>query len=101
MVQWLRMQVLGMEVSGSNSGSKARSKVFFSTFFAPFLPRGDYRVSRSRDFTLAWFLLYNFVAVTLLLFKLSKGIATMTSLSIPPIFKLFLYSVYPVAMTEV
>ena len=28
MVQWLRMQVLGMEVSGSNSG-----KVLFSTFF--------------------------------------------------------------------
>ena len=28
MVQWLRMQVLGMEVPGSNSGK------FFSTFFA-------------------------------------------------------------------
>ena len=31
MVQWLRMQVLGMEVPGSNSG-----KLFFSTFFAHF-----------------------------------------------------------------
>ena len=29
MVQWLRMQVLGMEVPGSNYG-----KFFFSTFFA-------------------------------------------------------------------
>ena len=29
MVQWLRMQVLGMEVPGSNSG-----KLFFSAFFA-------------------------------------------------------------------
>ena len=29
MVQWLRMQVLGMEVPGSNSG-----KCFFLTFFA-------------------------------------------------------------------
>ena len=28
MVQWLRMQMLGMEVPGSNSG------MFFSTFFA-------------------------------------------------------------------
>ena len=28
MIQWLRMQVLGMEVPGSNSGK------FFSTFFA-------------------------------------------------------------------
>ena len=30
MVQWLRMQVLGMEVPGSNSGN------FFPTFFAHF-----------------------------------------------------------------
>ena len=30
MVQWLRMQVLGMEVPGSNSGKL----FFFSTFFA-------------------------------------------------------------------
>ena len=29
MVQWLRMQVLGIEVPGSNSG-----KLFFLTFFA-------------------------------------------------------------------
>ena len=27
-------------------------------------------ISQSRDFTLVWFLLYNIVAVTLLLFKL-------------------------------
>ena len=32
MVQWLRMQVLGMEVPGSNSGEF----VFFPTFFAHF-----------------------------------------------------------------
>ena len=50
MVQWLKMQVLGMEVPGSNSG-----KFFFDIFYTPFLPRGDYsiRVSRSRNFTLA------------------------------------------------
>ena len=49
-VQWLRMQVLGMEAPGSNSG-----KFFFDIFCTPFLPRGDcsIRVSRSRDFTLA------------------------------------------------
>ena len=79
MVQWLRMRVLGMEVPGLNSG-----KVFFPNLFCtPFLPSGDcsIRVSRSRNFTLAWFLNYNFVAATLLLFKLSKGTATMISLS--------------------
>ena len=99
MVQWLRMQVIGMEVPGSNSG-----KFFFSRHFCtPFLPRGDcsIRVSRSCDFTLAWFLLYNFVTLTLLLFKLSKGTATMINLYLHTNFKLFLYSVYPVAMTEV
>ena len=44
MVQWLRMQVLGMEVPGSNSG-----KFFSDIFCTPFLPRGDcsIRVSRS------------------------------------------------------
>ena len=78
MVQWLRMQVVGMEVPGSNS-----SKFFFDIFCTPFLPRRDcsIRVSRSRDFTLALFLLYNLVAVPLLLFKLSKGTATVISLS--------------------
>ena len=81
MVQWLRMQVLGMEVAGSNSG-----KFFFNIFqhfLHTFLPSGDcsIRVCQSRDFTLAWFLLYNFVTATLLLFKLSKGTATMISLS--------------------
>ena len=74
--QWLRMQVLGIEVPGSNSGN------FFDIFCTPFLPHGDcsIRVSRSRDFILAWVLLYNFVAVTLLLFKLSKDTATMINL---------------------
>ena len=33
MVQWLRMQVLGMEVPGSNSG-----KFFFDIFCTPFYP---------------------------------------------------------------
>ena len=72
-VQWLRMQVVGMEVPG----------VFFLHFLHTFLPSDDcsIRVSQSRDFTIAWFLLYNFVAVTLLLFKLSKGTATIINLS--------------------
>ena len=47
------------------------------------------------------FLLYNFVTVTLLLFKLSKSTAMMISLSPHTVFKLFLYLVYPVAMTEI
>ena len=46
MVQWLRMQVLGMEVPGSNSGKL----FFFSTFFAHLFYR-SIRVFRSRDFT--------------------------------------------------
>ena len=68
MVQWLRMQALGMEVLGSNSSD---DQLIFSTYFMHlFLPPSDYsiRVSRSRNFTLARFLLYNFVAVRLLLF---------------------------------
>ena len=75
MVQWLRMQVLGMEVPGSNSGKV----LFLSTFLYTFLPHGDcsIRVSPSHDFTFVWFLFYNFIAVVLLLFKLSKGTATM------------------------
>ena len=36
MVQWLRMQVLGMEVPGSNSG-----RVFSDIFCIPFLSHGD------------------------------------------------------------
>ena len=36
MVQWLRMQVLGMEVHGLNSG-----KFFSPTFLHTFLPHGD------------------------------------------------------------
>ena len=69
MVQWLRMQVLGMEVLGSNSGHDQFN--FFSTFFMHFfLPPSDcsITVSQSHDYTLAPFLLYNFVAVSLLLF---------------------------------
>ena len=46
-------------------------------------------------------LLYNLVAVTLLLFKLSQGTAMTDQPIYAPIFKLFLYSVYPVAVTEV
>ena len=78
MVQWLRMQVLAMEVPGSNS-----SRFFPDIFCTPFLPRSDcsIRVSRSRDIILAWFSLYNFVAVALLLLKQSEGTATMISLS--------------------
>ena len=51
MVQWLRMQVLGMEVLGSNSG-----KVFFN-IFCTLLPHGDcpIRVFRSSDFTFVGF----------------------------------------------
>ena len=67
-----------MEVPGSNS-----VKFVFDIFCIPFLPYDDcsIRVFRSRGFTLVCFLLYNFVAVTLLLFKLSKGTAMMISLS--------------------
>ena len=57
-----------MEVLGSNSGYD--QFIFFSTFFIHlFLPPSDcsIRVSQSSDFTLAQFLLYNFVAVRLLL----------------------------------
>ena len=84
-----------MDYPGSNSG-----KVFFQHFLYAFLPRNDcsIRVSLSRNFTLVWFLLYTFVAVTLLLFKLSKGTATMISLSTH---QFSLYSVYAVAVTEV
>ena len=53
----VKVQVLGVEVPGSNSGK------FFSTFLCTFLPRGDccIRVFQSSDFTLVWFLLYSFV----------------------------------------
>ena len=67
MVQWLRMQALGMEVVGSNSG---HNEFIFWTFFMYLFAPSDcfIRVSRSHYFTLARFLLYNFVAVSLLLF---------------------------------
>ena len=35
MVQWLRMQVLGMEVPGSNSGQLFFSTLFMHLFFPP------------------------------------------------------------------
>ena len=52
MVQWLRMQVLGMEVPGSNP-----AKVFLNIFCTPFLPRGEcsIRLSQSCEFTLLGF----------------------------------------------
>ena len=67
MVQWLRMQELGMEFLGSDSG---HNQFIFSTCFMHLFCPSDcsIRVSRSHDFTLAQFLLYNFVAVSLLLF---------------------------------
>ena len=47
MVHWLRMQVLGMQVPGSNSGK------VFSTLFVHLITCGDcsIRVSQSCDFT--------------------------------------------------
>ena len=65
-----------MEVPGLNSGK------FFDIVCAPFYPHGDcsIRVSRSHDFTLNGFYFYDFIAVTLLLFKLSKSTAMMISL---------------------
>ena len=89
--------MLGMEVPGSNS-----VKIFSNNFCTPFLSHGDcsIRVSRSHDITLVWFLLYNFVAVPLLPFKLSKGTATIISLSTHQ-FSSFPILGLPVAMTEV
>ena len=62
--------MLRMEVPGSNSG-----KVLFDIFLYTFFTHGDcsIRVSRSHDLH-CLVLLYNFVAVTLLLFKLSKAL---------------------------
>ena len=68
-----------MEVPGSNTG-----KVFLTFFVHLFYPMVT-ALLRYLDPTILHlfvFLLYNFVAVTLLLFKLSKGTATMISLSI-------------------
>ena len=77
-VQWLRIQVLVWR-----SLVRILVRLFFQHFCTPFLPRSDcsIRGSPSHDFTLVWFLLYNFIIVTLLLFKLSKGTATMINLS--------------------
>ena len=63
-----------MEVTGLNSGK------FFARLFYPAV-NTLLEYLKSHDVTLAWFLLYNFVAVTLLLLKLSKDTATMVSLS--------------------
>ena len=53
----------------------------FRHFCAPFLPRSDALLEYLDPVILhVWFLLYNFVAVSLLLSKLSKGTATMISL---------------------
>ena len=67
MVQWLRMQALGIEVLGLNSG---HDQFIFFNIFMHFFPPSDcsIRVSRSCNFTIAQFLLYNFAAVSLLLF---------------------------------
>ena len=52
-VQWLRIWVFSMEVSGSNTGK------FLNIFPAPFLPRGDcsIRVFRPCDLQLFGFCL--------------------------------------------
>ena len=69
------MWVLCMEVSGSNSGKH------FQLFCAPILPRDDCSITVSCSMVLHFLvLLNNFVAVTLLLLKLSKGTAAMISL---------------------
>ena len=54
-----------MEVLGSNSG---HDEFIFLKFLCTFPSDCSIRISRSRDFTLAQFLLCNFVAVCLLLF---------------------------------
>ena len=67
---------------------------FFLTFLCIFLPHGDcsIRASQPCEYMLVWFSLYNFVSVTLLLFKLSKATAMMISL---------FTSYSPVVMTKV
>ena len=49
-VQWSRMQVLGMEVSGSNSGKFSGN--FLQTVLCAFLPHGDY--SLPVNILIAW-----------------------------------------------
>ena len=61
MVQWLRMQVLGMEVPGLNSG-----KFFFDIFCTLFLPRGDCSI-RVCQFNTVILHLLGFCFITLLL----------------------------------
>ena len=98
MVQWLRMQVLGMVVPGSNCG-----KAFFSTFFAHlFYPIVNVLLEYldSTILHLLGFLLQlcccNSIAIQTIKRHCCDDQPIYT-----PISKLFLYSVYPVAMTEV
>ena len=69
-VQWLRMQVLGMEVPGLNSGKKFKNSAFFVHLIYLMVTALLEYVSQFRAFTLIWFLLYDFLAITLLLFKI-------------------------------
>ena len=89
-VQWLRMQVLGMEVPGSNFG-----KFFFNIFAHIYYPVVTALLEYLDPVILH---LLSFCFITLSLYKRycydDQPIYT-------PIFKLFLYLVYPVAVTEV
>ena len=83
--------MLGMEVPGLNSGK----------FLCTFLPRSDcsISVSQSHNFTFVWFLQlcsYNSSVIQTI-----KRYCYDDQPMYTPIFKLFLYSVYPVAVTEV
>ena len=82
----------GVRYGGPCSGK------FFQHFCAPFLPWGDcsIRVSLSHDFTLVWFFLFILNAIQYI-----KRYCYNDQSMYTPIFKLFSYSVYPVAVTEV
>ena len=71
MVQWLRMQVLGMEVPGSNSG-KFFPRHFLHTFLYPAVTALLEYLNHVILHLFGFCALHNFVAVTILLFKLSK-----------------------------
>ena len=72
----LRMRMLGMDVPGSNSSKLF--DIFVYLFYLTVTALLEYL--SPVDYMLVWFLLYNFVTVTLLLFKLSKGTVMMISL---------------------
>ena len=76
MVQWLKMQVLGMEVPALVQTLVRLYSTFFVHLFYPVVTA----LLEYLDPTILRFLLYNFVAVTLFLFRLSKGTATMISI---------------------